>query len=325
MFKLLRRLKPFLFCAYVFRLCAYSDPELEALWSSLSNVNNPSLEDYRLVENYLQNGIRPYFETLRNTSSYYFCVDDFHFREKKLRDFKLLGPNSEMPIRELHHLNPCEATKDRCILMYASYNGIYPEKIYQVLGEIKQCGYSGDVIIQIGGFPNISHGGLKLVPFSGWKQEFIKEARDLGYKKIVHLDTSLHPLNDLSEMFKIIEQHGYFFLHHTWDWKSMAPPSYCKFLKVPFGERDIPWVACYAIGFDFTNLAVQNLFEEWEKLMLPTEDFMMLGPDEFIITALAWRYRFKPVVYLHDCVYGGSMAPDKLDLRGFLFSFDNRR
>src|SRR5258708_5049742 len=100
-------------------ICSYSDQEIEDLLMSLSNPFNPSLEDYRLIERYFQHGQRPYLERMTKRA-------DLGFRIQQLRNFKLAGPNGEMPILELYASNVTENTKDRCILIYGSYNSYYP-------------------------------------------------------------------------------------------------------------------------------------------------------------------------------------------------------
>lgn len=191
---------------------SYVDEELLDLWASLSNIYEPTLSDYRLIESYLQFGKRPYLENLPETS-WTNIGDEVNLRVQIMRDFRLVGLNGEMPVFEKHDLNVTEETKDRCILVFGSYNSPYPQKVYHILQELKECGYSGTVMIRIGGYPNLSHEGLKSSPFHGrWKLEFFKEARRMGYKKIIHLDTHVHPMCDLSDVFKVMNERGGFLL-----------------------------------------------------------------------------------------------------------------
>ena len=165
---------------------SYTDPELERLWNSISDMANPTLEDYRMIESHLRNGDRSYLERLRTTWEFYHpdLGSFLNGRLEQRRNFKLIGSNGEAPVFEIHQMNPTEETKDRCILIYASYNNSYPRKLRNIVEELRERGFSGTVMIRIGGFPNLSEGGLQFCPFFGvWKNEFIKEAIRMGFTK----------------------------------------------------------------------------------------------------------------------------------------------
>lgn len=304
----------------------YIDEELLDLWASISNVYEPTLSDYRLIESYLQFGKRPYLENLPETS-WTNIGDEVNVRVKIMREFKLVGPNGEMPVFEKHDINVTEETKDRCILIFGSYNSPYPEKVYHVLQELKDCGYSGSVMLQIGGYPNLSHGGLKSSPFHGrWKLEFFKQARRMGYKKIVHLDTHVHPLNDLSTVFKTIdEQGGFFFGHGPWlnvnkNFMDFADP-----LDVsPDQMSQIHFVSGCVLGLNFTNKQVVKLFDEWEERMQRVDKFYCIGLEEITFMALAWKYQL-PSAPLSYTI--GDFPPDMSNPvnRDVLFFFDLHR
>src|SRR5271167_2782483 len=86
-------------------LYSYTDPELEALWDSLSDVCNPTLQDYKLVENYFKHGkfIPLQMEVEGTARNLGIRLDDFRIKQR--RNWKFIGPNEEMPIFEWHKLN----------------------------------------------------------------------------------------------------------------------------------------------------------------------------------------------------------------------------
>lgn len=277
---------------------AYSDPEIEKLLSSLSDPYCPSLEDYRLIENYYQFGERPYIDQIRKDS--HIQGAELDYRIQQLRNFKLVGPNGEMPIREVHALNVTEETKDRCILIYASYNAHYPQRARRLLQELKERGYSGHVILRVGGFPNISNRGAKLctIPYT-FRLAFFHEALEMGFTKILYLDATLHPLNDLSTLFSDIDQYGYFSCHMSKGWFDDCFAGHAKFLGIPFEQKaQIPWVLGYATGLDFTNEKTRKLFEAWEDYMHRIDEFCFIG-DDIVFTCLIWSFNF-PQPYPFD-------------------------
>ena len=307
-------------------LSSYVDEELLDLWASIPNIYEPTLADYRLIESYLQNGRRPYLENLPETS-WTNIGDEVNVRVKIIRDFKLVGPNGEMPIFEKHELNVTEETKDRCVLVFGSYNPPYPEKVYHVLQELKECGYSGTVMIRIGGYPNLSHEGLKSSPFHGrWKLEFFKEARRMGYKKIVHLDTHVHPTCDLSAVFQVMDENGGFFYGHgPWLNVNKNFMNFGPYLNIPPEQMpEIHFVSGCVLGLNFSNRQVVKLFDEWEERMRRVDQFYCIGQEEITFMALAHKYHLTATPPSYSL---GDFPPDMANPSNgwMLFFFDMHR
>lgn len=315
-------------CIFIFAIRSiypYVDEELLELWASISNLTEPTLTDYRLIESYLQHGKRPYLEDLPE-SSWSNIGDEVNIRVSIMREFRLVGPNGEMPIFEVHHLNVSEETKDRCICIYGSYNPPYPQKVYQILNELRENGYSGTVMIRIGGYPNLSHGGLKSSPFHGrWKLEFFKEARRMGYKKIIHLDTHVHPLCDLDPVFKAMDETGGFFYGHG-PWLDINENflEFAPYLKVPYENIDqIHFISGCVLGLNFENKQMVKLFDEWDDRMQYVDRFYCIGLEEITFMALAWKYHFAgmPCSY----VVGDFPSEPANPCGGILFFYDLHR
>jgi len=305
---------------------SYVDEELLDLWASIPNIYEPTLNDYRSIESYLQNGERPYLNDLPETS-WTNIGDEVNIRVQIMRNFKLVGPNGEMPIFEKHDLNVTEETKDRCILVFGSYNIPYPQKVYHILQELKECGYSGSVMIRIGGYPNLSHEGLKSSPFHGrWKLEFFKEARRMGYKKIIHLDTHVHPLCDLNLVFDVMDQNGGFFYGHG-PWLNINKNfmDFAPYLKVPHKKmHEIHFISGCVLGLNFEDIRVVKLFDEWEERMRRVDEFYCIGLEEITFMALAWKYH---LVAIPPSYAVGDFPPDMSDPANerLFFFFDYHR
>ncbi len=288
-------------------LYSYSDPELDALWSSIADINAPTLSEYRLIENYLRHCRRPYLNDLEPliTSSN---------RQKSafLRNMALTGPENEMPLFEKYSFNVTDETNSRCILLYASFNGIYPKKVRTILDEIKESGYSGHVLVRIGGFPNTPNGGLRLchVPYA-FKVAFLQEASLLGYKELLWLDSSMHPLTDLKIIFSHIKKRGYFFtyvatLRQT---ESSHLPAAAKCLGVSPEQYDnIYHLSSALVGLNMNNPKAIDLLSTWyaetEKL-LPC---ITGNAEELSFSILAWQSKLRPTSWFGTFV----CTPDEL-------------
>jgi hypothetical protein len=279
----------------------YFDPEIEALLRSLSNPSNPTLEDYHLIESYFQFGERPYFKNMTKRA-------DLNYRIKQLRNFKLVGPNGEMPITELYASNVREGTKDRCILIYGSYNRDYPEKARRLFEALKVCGYSGYIMLRIGGIPDISHGGARLctIPWT-WRINFFKEAVRRGFKQILYIDASYHPLNDLSEIFDVVDNYGLFSYTVDIDWIENMYNDYIQHLGIPVEQmHQIPWFDPHILGLNFTNEKINQLFQKWDEEMHQEIGFCTIG-DDVPFTCIAWLLGFRPYFYWDEVI-----GPSKL-------------
>lgn len=278
-------------------LHAFHDDELEDLWSSISDISNPTLEEYKAIERYIKEGKRPYLEPLA-----------FHDRFIRIRNLQLIGDHNEMPIFEKHSMNIQEKSKNRCIVLFASYNGIYPAKARQLLEELKACGYSGHVILRTGGFPNIEEQGLKIchVPYA-FKVAFLLEAERLGYKEVLWLDTALHPLKNLEVIFSTIKEKGYFFTNVGFlsDNMSTHLPEAAASLGITTDHyHQIPHISSSILGLNMKNekavKLLRNWFEETERVL----PYITCWPEELSLSVVAWRLLCKPYSWFGNCVCG---------------------
>ncbi len=262
-----------------------SEKTLNELWSSLSDLNCPSLEDYQKIETYLREG--------RNYLLSYNCA-----RRDRILNFRLLGPNGEMPLFERRQLGTPEEKSNRCILIYASYNGIYPEKGVTLLHELEQCGYQGDVLLQIGGFPNTENGGLTLchVPYA-FKAAFLDHARLLGYEEVLWIDTSFHPLTSFELFFSEIRKRGYFLCSAG----SLEENRHCaseianEALQISFDVYPkIPHIWAGFIGLNMKHPAALQLLENWISDLRKVAPCMSDFQEELSLSVVAWRLKIKP-------------------------------
>ncbi len=279
--------------------CFY-DVELEHVWNSVSDINHPTLEDYRLFETYLSTARRSYLD--------YFLPETKQGKVKFIRlfDFKFVGENDEAPIFEKHVFHVDENDKERCILLYASYNGIYPNKVRKLLSEIKQSGYRGHVLVRIGGFPNVAHGGLKIchVPYA-FKVAFFREAQLLGYKNVLWNDSAIHPLTDYAFTFNEMDARGYFFTA-IGTLQTTAPyhnPEAALSLGVDVNQYDkIYHISTGLIGLNMGKTEVKQLLDNWYNETQRVYPCITLYPEELAFSVLASRLQCIPYSWFYHFV-----------------------
>lgn len=288
-------------------LYSYTDGELDQLWSSVSDINNPTLEDYRLIEDYLRSGRRPYLDGL--VHSQFGDHNKFGF----IRNFALVGPNQELPILEKYSLNVTEETKDRCVLIFGSYNGIYPQKAKKILAELQENGYSGHVLLRVGGFPNTPNGGLSIcyVPYS-FKVAFLQEARMLGFKEVLWIDTAIHPVTNLNKVFSLIKKRGFFFTYvgtlRSNQPSHLTPAS--DFLGISDELYDrVYHISSAILGLNMTNKKALDFLDMWYRETEKVYGNITGFPEELCLSITAFRSKLIPYSWFGNYVCADNELP----------------
>jgi hypothetical protein len=317
----------YLACLLMQTLYAFEDKELSLVWEALSDINHPTLEDYQILDQYLEHGHRPYFDGL---IAFKHAVEQ-DVRLARMRRFKLLGTHQEMPSFEIHKIvNPEKGEQpQRCILLYGSHHLTYPRMLRTALFELKECGYSGDVLVRIGGFPNVEAGGLKLchIPYA-FKVAFLKEAQRLGYKEVLWLDTSMRPLTDLQLIFDAIHTQGYFFstigsLTRNALWHNPEAVHSLGINEMLYPE--IPHISSAILGLNIDNERAVQLLDAWFTETERVTPYMTFFPEEVSLSVMAWRLHCSPLFHLEQILcYDDEfyLLPKKRQLQ---FFFDRYR
>lgn len=305
------------------QLFASLDTELEKIWSQIEDICNPTLADYRLIDHYLAQGKRPYLDILRKSDH----VELYRERLKAIFNFRLIGPKNESPIFEDHKFR--DTTEPRAILLYSSSNGIYPKKARQLLEEIENSGYSGHVLLRIGGFPNISNGGLKIchVPYS-FKVAFLQEARLFGFKKVLWLDLAIHPLGSFDTIFREIDEKGYFFT--TVGKLSDNAISHLGIAAEALGIApnlydQIPHLSSSMIGLNLEDEKAVRLLETWYEETEKVIPCMTWWPEELSLAVSAWTAGCPPTMPFGNFCCGESEQFQLENRPNVEFYLDGRR
>ncbi len=300
----------------------YVDDELTGLWDSLSNINNPTWEDYKKVEYYLRYGDRPYLDVvfdyrIENAGDPPIGDEGRQYRYwyRMLQGMMLVGPSQEMPSVQIMALGGApKGDRSRCIVLYASFdsdnkyrNVAYQKRLFNIIEDLKTNGYRGHVLCRLGGFPLVERGGIRLVhvPYS-FKLLSILEASLLGYENVLWLDCSVHPVNNLDAVFKGIAQGGAMLFTNAvyldYEYRLHLYPEtsiYSSGLDVEQLSA-IPHIPSCAMGFSFNHPATHRLIWEWYSLSTQVYPAMTLYPEEFILSVAAWRTGVKPTASIYN-------------------------
>jgi len=287
----------FFFLGYIIWLpnsLVFSYPDqnsvLEA-FSKIDDITNPCLEEYQRLQEFLLNGNREYLWGIGTKPN-----------KRNCRALKLIGENNEMPIREVFYINTSGMDRDRCIVLYSSYNYPYPEKMNLLVQQLKDSGYKGHIISRIGSYPNLEFGGLLMshIPYS-WKLACLLEGRNLGYRYVVWLDAAMHPQTNLEEVFSIIKKSGYLFissgfnLDYPYSLKQHTEAGIAANRLAPHQLCNIPHVSSQIIAVDTYIQITNDFLDEWEEETLKVLPNVNWYPEELCLSAVAWRNNLPPV------------------------------
>ncbi len=309
----------------------YRDDELKDLWASLTDLYNPTYADFLKIENYLKFGSRPYLNQLLDhalaigwTDSISDRVHAFHNRI--LQKMRLVSDKGEMPLFERRIMGGASPEDlSRCIVLYVSYNydpsdgrDLYAEKIFLIVKELETSGYKGHVLFRLGGYPLLNKGGIQLVhvPYS-FKILSLMEASYLGYDQVLWLDVSIHPTNDLAQVFARVQNEGVFLLEngialdYDYDFGIIpaATVASCQLSIQDLGNY--PHVVAAIIGVSFNSRAGHELIKEWYWLTEQVYPAMSFYPEEFLLSIAAKRSKNRPTGRLSDYMDQRSMIPVK--------------
>ena len=248
----------------------------EMAYAQIKDICHPTLKDYHTIQKYLTEGKRPKLATLKDMA-------------KRQAHFRLIE-SSAKTISTLQILSH-SPEKENCILLYASLNRRFPEGLERMLSCIAASNFKGDVLYRIGGWPNVEEGDLILAPVPyAFKVCSFKEAKRLGYKRALWLDSSIVPVASLNDIFKRIEEKGYFCMGNTHQVGQFFNETAAQALGVSLEESyQIPSCSAGLFGVDFSNEKVAQVLIEWERAAHDPWAFFSPRSDQNALSVILYK------------------------------------
>jgi hypothetical protein len=212
----------------------------------------------------------------------------------------LIDPkNGKFPKKTLLSIN---GGGDCCVVSFASYNGPYAKELETIPKELEQVGFQGHFLLMTGGFPNPTGKEITYaaVPYC-FKIFALLEAKKLGFKKVLWIDATMQPLQNLKVLFEEIEKKGYFFQLKK-NGKRYLLPSTRDVLLTETGidMYKTPSIRAQVFGFDLENAHIQTLIQEYYRLVELGTPFLSCFPEEHVLGALVAKDNyFKQNLFPH--------------------------
>lgn len=205
--------------------------------------------------------------------------------------------NQKYPYLNVLVLNTTPEDKECCIISYASYNKTYPQLLQSLVGRLKDT-FKGHVLYRIGGWPNMENGCLEHsdCPY-GFKACAFQEAYDLGYKKILWLDSLLNPLKDLTPLFDAIEKNIAIYRYDAYFSEGFINQNVLDAFNLTFDEvKSCKHMASGIFGLNFHKPIAVEFLKAWhESEVTKKQGYFSFIPEQIPLSILLRQFN------LHEC------------------------
>jgi hypothetical protein len=281
------------FCFFLVSFLCFSCQKEESYYKKIKDIHHPTIEDYRMIQKHLKKDKRKYLKECTKSCRPGGMLFNYG---KKSREFQLIGKtDEEMPSSGKICYQCDEDARECCIICYASFNQKYPQGIERIQKALKQIGFRGHFFYKKGGFANLEGDGLTLahIPYA-FKPCFFREVKNLGYKYVLWLDSSMAPLRSLDWIFEKIKDKGYFgyqTMGHPLD--QYANPYILRIFQVSAEEaKNIPTVETGVIGLDLSSEIGNKLLDQWEEAAR-IGGFFSSRPDQNSFSLIAYKLQLR--------------------------------
>lgn len=188
--------------------------------------------------------------------------------------------------------------KKRCVVLFSSCNGPYPDMIEELQIGLREVGFQGGIYYRIGGYPSPQGDELKFagVPYA-FKLFMIQEAFQKGFEQVLWLDSASWPLGSIDDLFDEIKKEGFLF-----DWGKPNPfgilPQASQIIQEYTG-KDITKerkVAGWIMGMSALDSRTTKILQDYRHLVELGVPFLSVNPEEYVITSVLLKNGVLPKI-----------------------------
>ncbi len=248
-------------------------------YGQVRDIYNPRNQDYKSIQKFLYEGRGRALARMGDM-------------QKRQRNFCIIGQTEdETPQHGKVAVNCKEDDKENCLLVYASYNKAYPQGLKRLVDYVSKSDFKGHILYRIGGWPNAEEGDLTLahVPYA-FKPCFFREARRLGYKRVLWLDASILPVVSLNRIFDDIALKGYFAMGNGQVVGTFMNDQAAAGLGVSMEEcSKIPSCSAGLFGVDFSNEKAAHVISLWYQAARHPDAFFSARSDQSALSVILYQ------------------------------------
>ncbi len=218
---------------------------------------------------------------------------------------------------------------DLCIVSCAPYDGVRSKNLARIPDALRATGFNGYFYYRLGGFPNptgreIQYAG---VPYC-FKIFMMLEAQQLGFDKVLWIDSSCLPIQDPSPLFQWLDQTGIYYVTRfsASTNRQFLFPETVRLLKELTGVdvEQVRRVSAGIFGLKMDTLEAKSFIEEYYRMVELGTPFLSGAPEEFVFSALIEKAHIaswlpSPFPFLPHWGLGAPEAIAQAKKQGFFF------
>ena len=230
-----------------------------------------------------------------------FCLE--HYQDRITRGFRQILIDRSKGFYPVRKLLKFGSGGDRCLVCFASYNGLYPQYIRSIKKALSQVGFNGYFLYYIGGWPNPTGKEVQYiaVPYS-FKIFAMVDAFKQGFSNVLWIDSSCLPLKNIDPLFDIIEKDGGFFewnfmkeIIQKYNWDQLLFPSTHKILY-RLNKIDVltgRYICARFMGIKMNSPEGRSFVKEYYKMVRHNDAFLSATPEEFVIDSIVSKQKYQ--------------------------------
>jgi hypothetical protein len=179
-----------------------------------------------------------------------------------------------------------------CFVVSCPLGNKYPPLLQSLIEGLKEIGFDGHIYYRIGGVPNPTGQEAKWagVPYA-FKIFMMMEAHNLGFDKIIWLDSALFPFKDPLPLFERIEKEGSFLLHRSHPRSSILPSTLLSIETLTGVDlTESPHVRMWVFGLDAGAPWAKKFFRDYTEMVRLGFPFISCFPEEYVLSGLVKKY-----------------------------------
>ncbi|MCP5509401.1 MAG: hypothetical protein H7A39_03200 [Chlamydiales bacterium] len=191
---------------------------------------------------------------------------------------------TEVPKLQIIPFNTSIDDKENCIVTFASLNKPY-DKLFVMLLKSLKSKFTGHVLLREGGWPNFHKGCCQHATSAyGFKACAIQEAYDLGYKKVLWIDSTMVALRDLGPIFKCLDQQPCLYRYSGYSFRSQI--NQCLLREFQFKNLNCRHIASGILGFNFEIPECKEALHIWHEKTKKNLIWPSTFPEQLLISII---------------------------------------
>jgi len=279
-----------------------------------------TIDDYINIQQQLSNKnidniLNEYFPPIDE----YFDFNDFKYRCSKSLKQKIIDISfNKIPNKKLYKIGNRENNKNCFVCCTPFSHDIIKNNIsdsdtrykasQKIIGSLEKSGYNGYLYLINGGFPNPTGTEMKYagVPYC-FKIFAMLEAQNLGFDKVIWIDSACYCLNNPQSLFDVLENDETLFytVNSENQYYKMCFSQTIDLLKklTKFNTESAYYIQTIIFGLNMKSSIIQELIQEYYNMVKLGLPFLSIFPEEIVLSALFDQPKYKHLLYNQPIIH----------------------